>query len=221
MSGSANLSLFDAEVRFEIINRAMTEGDRGILDSISREKQLIEGVLNHYPETERPEYRKHLEEINWHEMENARQLNRAALFLASYSTFEFFVLKFTQSYLEASSLNLRLRDIGGSGYEKFIVVADRIAMKRRRRAEMWLDVSCIRDIRNFFAHSGGFAFEEEQKAKVRKALEVIGHIDLLIEDGGGALTVNLDARFMTLVHAKLNCLVQSAYWTLFEEETKC
>jgi hypothetical protein len=221
LSGSANLSLFDAEIRFEIINRAINEGDRGILDSISREQQLIDSVLNHYPEAERHEYRSHLQEINWQEMENARQLNRAALFLACYSTFEFFVLKFTLSYLEASSLKLRLKDIGGSGYEKFVVVADRIAMKRRRRAEIWQDVSGIRDVRNFFAHNGGLAFEEEQKAKVRKALEVIGHIDLLSEDGSGALTVNLDARFMTLVHAKLNCLVQSAYWTLFEEETVC
>ena len=221
METPAQFGLYDAEFKIDILSRALDEGDRGILDSSSRDEEFIDAVLRDHPIEERVKYRQHLQNEAWKEIELSRQAHRSAMLLSAYTLFEISVVKFAESYLSARKYDLRMRDIAGSGYEKFIVVADKIAKRRRHNEDLWKDASCIRGLRNLFAHNSGMIFTMEERRKHEKCLISLGGSDMIRNDESSLFIVELDLLFVKRVIAKLVMLIRSAYWTLFEEEQTC
>ena len=217
MVAISDYTLVDAEWKMQILDRALDAGDKGILESHSTDAAIIKEFMIEYSDEEMLRYRKHLHDESWREIELARQAHRSAMMLAMYSVFELSVLKLTAKYLQKSTSEMRLRDIAGQGYEKFIIVADRIGGRRRHNAELWSEIAAIREIRNLFAHNGGIAEEADKQTKIKKALDLLEIYEVVKSGDQDELVIELDVRSVKLIGAKLVMVIRSAYWTLFDE----
>jgi hypothetical protein len=199
-----------------MLDKVLTEGAHGLV--VSAETK-IEAMRQDY-ESDFREFHLAptlLSNVFKSEAKEAECVLANAIFLSIYAVFELSVLRIIEEYLEVKGINLRLRDIAGSGIEKFRVVSDRLASKSHVDKVLWTEAEHLREIRNALVHSNGIILEKGKLLKIIKSLEVLDASDLALSTGEQISEVKLSVSFVRAVRWKVSKLVNSAYCILLKE----
>ena len=206
--------VYDAELQIADIARAFETYEDGLAIAPDREMKYIDAVMKDHPDVDRMEVQQHLINLAFEEIERSRQSICHAFVLTNFSAFEYGVLRITENYLKAVESNLSLKDFAGSGFEKFLIVAEKLAVARLHNEDLWDDAKPYRLVRNQIAHNGGICLNTDDKNKIEKALLSLGNSRLKKMADEEMWSIEIDARFVKKMNARMTMLVRSAHETL-------
>lgn len=209
-----NFDVYDAELRLADISRAFEAAEHGLAGAPEREQEFIASVMQDHPDATSADVADYLLNEASEEIGRSRQSICHAFVLANYSVFEFGVLRIAENYLKATESQLAIRDFAGSGYEKFLVIAKKLASVALHNEELWEKIPHYRSIRNSIAHNGGFCVNEDEKNKVAKVLALLGDSRLREVPDQEVSVIEIDTRFLLKMNARLIMLTRSAHETL-------
>ena len=206
--------VYDAELQLADILRAFDTSEEGLAAAPDREAKYIDAVLSDHPDAERNEIRRHLVNEAFSEIERSRQTICQAFVLSNFSTFEFGLLRITENYLTAANSNFVLKDFAGHGYEKFLIVANKLAAANLINKESWDCVPSYCLVRNQIAHNGGMCTNIEERNKIEKALKTLGNSGLNEVPEQDMWSIEIEPRFVKKMNARMTVLLRSAHETL-------
>ena len=214
MAVNITFDLYDIELQLADIMRAFETAEEGLASAPDREAVFIEAVLHDHPDATRAGVQKYLYNEAFAEIERSRQSICQAFVLANYSAFEFGVLRITENYLKTTSSEFKLKDFSGTGFEKFLIIARKLAKTELYNEELWELIGPYRAVRNQIAHNNGICLVEDEKNKILKAVLKLGDSRLIETKENESWTINVDAVFVRKMNSRLVALVRSASQTL-------
>jgi hypothetical protein len=197
-----------------ILARAFEASENGLNEIPNDDVKYIDSSLGVFEAEEREGMRLALLELAKEEEVEIAQSIRRAFILAMYSSFEFSLGHIAQNYLIESKSKLIMRDFNGSGYEKFFIVAKKLAAQNLYNEASWHDLPYYRDIRNLCAHNNGLCVNEDERNKMMKAVDVIGDASVELWGDAGIWQIRFTPAFVVKMNSKLTLLTRSAHATL-------
>lgn len=204
------------ELQLAFIARGFESAEKGLLAAREDDNAFIENVLGEHQESERMKRAKHWAKEADLEIARSMQSVRKAFVLANFSAFEFGVVRVAENYLNSVGSRLGLSDLAGSGYEKFHLVAKKIACVQLHNDELWEAAPHYRKIRNKIAHNGGYCLNLDEKNGIKNAIKFLGNASLGSDAESGISEIELESRFVVKMNALMVMLVRSAHETLNE-----